>query len=289
LVRVARSELIALVVAALALGAAWRALRWGMEKADPRAATVRQIRAEAEPTRDVVVVTEESRDLLGRLAPLPAVIGMAPLDELKGFRRLYVAAAAEGSFGPFAARLGTPSARLGTGARRWDLEGIATVHWSLADALLERVQARREGGAHDGPCVREGTQLRCSSPDVWNHLRAENHAMDGVPIRCVFAHPQEQSRLVLEAHEVPAGRMLVGIVGLDDAAIHAHGAPVVNHIRFEPEGGGAPVELDVVAPNQRGVTPYRLDLGGRGGSISFAITTRNAGARSYCFTAFVTS
>jgi hypothetical protein len=113
--------------------------------------------------------------------------------------------------------------------------------------------------------------------------------MDGTPVRCVFAHPQNQSQLVIEAKQVPASRWLVGIVGMDDAAFHPGGAPVRNHIRFVPQGGGPVIETDVVAPSRRGATPYRLHLGGRGGSLSFTITTPDAGARMYCFTAVLTS
>ena len=32
---------------------------------------------------------------------------------------------------------------------------------------------RREGGRFDGPCVSDGLQFRCNSPDAWNHARVE--------------------------------------------------------------------------------------------------------------------
>lgn len=288
MVHVSRKEIAALALSALAVAASWRLLRWGMEQGDPRLASIRAIRNEALPNRDLVIVTDNAFELLDALTPIPALAAIPPLNDLQPFRRLYVLAPNEGSMGPLMARLGTPTATLGPGARRWDLDGLAVVKFDLNDHLLDRARARRIGGAHQGACVPDGQILRCQSPHDWNHLRVEPHHFNGVPIRCVFAHPQDNSELVIEVQDLPPGRALVGMVGMDDAAFHPTGAPVHNRIRFQPADGSPSRQVETVAPSKRGVTPYRLDLGGRAGSVSFTITTRNAGARMYCFTAVVT-
>lgn len=271
------------------LGLGWRALQWGLDKSDPRRAIVRRIRADASPVRDVLIVTDEAPELLAAAFPLPAVYGSPSLDDLAGFRRLYVIAASDGQLGPFEARLGPAAASFAAGARRWDLDGIARVRLDLGAHLLERVNARREGGVHNGPCPRVGRVLQCRTEhEPWNFVRNEAHTMGGVAIPCIFAHPQADGRLVLEARDLPSARTLVGVVGMDDGAYYPEGAPVLNHVRFDPAGGGAPIERDIVAPSKRGTTPYRIDLGGRAGSLTFTITTRNAGARQYCFTAHLT-
>jgi hypothetical protein len=291
-VRVTRRELAALAVASLGLLVGWRALRWGLEAGEPRRAVVRQIRAEADPRRDLVVVTDEAPELLAAAAPVPALYGTPPLDDLAGLRRLYVVAPGPAALVPYLVRLGAPAATFGPAARRWDLAGVATVRLDLATTLLDRVTARREGGVHEGPCPRSGGVLQCRTADEhWNSVRAESHTFDGVSVTCIFAHPQADGRLVLEARDLPPARTLVGAAGIDDVgARHPAGAPVSNRIRFEPApgAGGAPVERTFTVPNRRGAVPYRLDLGGRAGTLTFTITTPDAGARQYCFTARLT-
>jgi hypothetical protein len=216
------------------------------------------------------------------------VWGNVPLNDLDAFRRLYVLGTSEAQVVPFEARFGPPTEAFAPNALRWNLTGIGMIVWDLTDHLLDSAVARRDGGAVNGPCTRNGDHLRCSSPDDWNHVRVATHTMGGSALRCVFAHPQENSRLVIEVPNAPVARALVGVVGIDDAAFSPSGAPVENRVRFVPTGGGPPVERVVVTPNRIGVTPYRLDLGNRGGTISYTITASSAGARHYCFVGTLT-
>ena len=287
MVRVSRSEWLALGAAALALAVGARALQWGIDKGDPRRTILRHIRAEADPRHDVVVVSDEAPELVAAVSPVPAVWGAPPLRDLTGFRRLYVVANAEGPLGPYEARLGRPTSIVGANALRWDLDGLRNVHFDITNELLDHVTARREGGRFEGPCPRLGTVMHCNSTDDWNHPRVDDHAIGSTPVHCLFAHPQEQSRLIFEAN-IPSARWLVGIVGMDDHAFFVGGYPVENHITFTPSDGGPAVQTEVVAPSRLGPTPYRIALGGHPGHLKFSITTANAGARQYCFTAVAT-
>ena len=75
---------------------------------------------------------------------------------------------------------------------------------------------------------------------------------------------------------------------MDDHAYFVGGYPVANHVTFTPSDGAPVVETDIVAPSRVGPTPYRIPLGGHPGQLKFSITTENAGARQYCFTAVAT-
>ncbi len=286
--RVTRREWIALAAAAFALMLGVRAMRWGIDKGDPRRALVRRIRAEADPARDIVIVTDEAPELVAAVAPVPAVWGAQSMHDVGAFRRLYVVANAQGPIGPYEARLGRPTATLGPNVVSWTLDGLRTVRFDLTAELLDHTTARREGGRFDGPCPRVGNVLRCNSTDDWNHPHVAEHTMAGVAVRCVHAHPQDQSALIFETHAIPSAQWLVGMVGMNDHAINATGASVENHVTFTPTDGGPVIVTDIIAPNRAGATPYRLALGGHPGTLRFSITTANAGARQYCFTAVAT-
>lgn len=270
-------------LAMLASGAL--ALRTAMDRFDPRAAALRSVRSTGDPRHDVLFVPPENAELVAAAWPLPVVRGVPHLGTLPaGFRRLFALGSTEGHFVPLEARLGPAHAVLGEGARRWDLEGLRTVALDLGDGLLQRVRARREGGAVDGPCAPAGNELRCSSPDPWNHLRVEPHFVDGASVPCVLTHPQNRSTLVLEIDEAPAARYLVGMVAVDDQALFPEGQPVQTVVRIE-SAGAPPQEHTVVAPNARGGAFFRFDLGNRPSHVRFSIRTNNAASRTHCLLA----
>ncbi len=282
--RVTRGEWIALWAATLGLIAGWRIFQWGLNTGDPRYAAVRSIRSEADARRDVLVFTDEAIHLMTAARPMMSLHGIPAMDDLTGFRRLYAVGHDANALAPFLARLGTPTRRFSENAVGWDLAGLSRIVFDLGrDFLSEHVRVERVGGVHAGPCPRATGFMQCRG-EPWNHLRVEPHPMGGMQVPCVFAHPQADGRLVIELDHVPAARWMVGVVGMDDRAYFAAGAPVENRIRFEPDRGAA-VERTVVAPNRIGATPFRIELGGRAGRVRFTITTRNAGARQYCFAA----
>ena len=288
MVRVARNQWIAFGAAVVAFGLGVAALRWGIDKGDPRRTLARRIRAEADPAHDMVIIADEAPEIVAALAPVPAVWGTPPIRDLGGFRRLYVLSHGEGPLSPYEARLGTPTSTLAPNAVRWDLDGLRNIHFDITTDALDHATARREGGRFAGPCPRVGNQFHCNSTDDWNHPRVDEHPLGGVSVRCLFSHPQENSQLIYEIENLPRSRFLVGVVGLDDRVYFPAGSPVNNHITFTPSDGAPVIEADANAPNRVGATPYRIALGGHPGRLRFAISTPNAGARSYCFTAVAT-
>lgn len=282
---VTRAEVAALACAGAALALAW----WGVGRArrasDPRLAVVQAIRREA-TARDLVVFTEEAPELVTAAAPVAALWGAIPLNDLGGVRRLYVLAPDARALAPYLARFGPPDRALGPHARAWALAGRARVRFDLASELVNRVTARRVGGADDGPCPRQEAALACHGPP-WNHVRVENHRFDGAELSCVFAHPQADGRLVMEVPDLAPARALVGVVGIDDAGWFPEGAPVTLRVAFKPTGAAA-ITREVVAPNRKGLTPWRLELPGVAGNLELVVTAPNAGARQFCFTLFAT-
>lgn len=278
------TELAALVCALAALALAMRALEAARRKSEPRRALVQEIRREA-TTRDLIVINDEAPELLALAAPVPALWGNPPLDDLRGLRRLYVLAPTRAALGPFQARLGE-GRRVGGDARAmvWDIEEAhlgATV-FNAAQHLGTQVQARREGGVDDGPCPADGNLLTCHGPP-WNHIQVGPHHFDGAEVACIFAHPQADGRLIFDVAGIPPARSVVGIVGVDDGGYFPEGADVTVHFEYRADGHAAVVR-DIVGRNKRGLTPYRVEVPRAAATAQLTVTTPNAGARQFCFT-----
>jgi hypothetical protein len=109
---VTAGDVLALAAAVIALGASWELLERARASTDPRRPMVRAVRAEA-TARDLVLVAEESPETLDALAPLPAVWGVPPLDDLQGVRRVYALGGTAGPSGRTsrASARGAPSTR----------------------------------------------------------------------------------------------------------------------------------------------------------------------------------
>ena len=282
--RVTPGDIVGLAAAVIALGLAWELLDAARAFTDPRRALVRVVRAEA-TAQDLVLVADESPEALDALAPLPSLWGVPPMDDLRGVRRVYALGGTVGALGPFYARFGEGRAlEPGGRAVAWDLaaQRLRRVTYDANTAFLDRANARREGGADGGECPREGAQLHCNGAE-WNHLRVEPHTFDGAVFPCVYAHPHADGNLVIVFEQVPTSRALVGTVGIDDVAIFPDGAPVIIALQFTPSVG-APVQRALVAPNRRGVTPYRVELPPSPGTAVWRISTPNISSRQLCFT-----
>lgn len=288
-------ELIALGCALIAFAGAGAALQRASSRGNGRAEGLRRVLREADPRRDVLFLGDDAPDVVSSAGALPVVANATAtaLGDLAGFRRAYTVLADGTTTLPWglAVRLGTPTRAVESGdaAREWELVGRHTPRLDFVAEFLSRGRVRREGGRFDGPCVSDGLQFRCNSPDAWNHARVEPRLVDGVQVQCIFAHPQADSTLVIELPNTPPAQNVVGAMALDDTAVFPNGAEVLNAIRFDPADGTAPSTLVAHMPNRRGPEPYRLSLGGRPGTLSFRITTANAGARVYCFTALLTN
>lgn len=281
-------ELGAVALAALALAGTSLGLRAVRDRADPRRALARGVRARASP-RDLIVFTEEAPELLSLMRPVPAVYGAPPLNDLRPFERLWVMADRPAAMAPYLARFGAGRAFDPEGkVFSWELAraGLSRVAWEATAEVGRAVQATREGGEDAGPCPATNGRLVCHGPD-WNQPRAEVHRFDGVEVRCLYAHPQADGALVFTMGPIPAGRAVVGAVGVDDAGYFPTGADVTMAVRWQPEGLPA-VERTVVARNRKGMTPYSLAVPSAPATATVRITTPNAGARQFCFTLVVT-
>lgn len=282
--RVTPGDVAALAAAVIALSGAWTALDRVRARTDPRRALVSVVRAEA-TAKDLVIVADEGPEILRALAPLPAMWGVAPMDDLSGVRRVYGMGGTVGALGPLYARFGTGRALDPAGrAVAWDLaaQRVTRVTYDANVAFNDRVNARREGGGDAGECPREGAQLACKGPE-WHRLRVEPHMFDGAPVTCLYAHPHADGTLVIVFEQVPASRALVGTVGIDDVAFFPEGTPVQAEVLFSPTQG-EPVRRTLVAPNRKGVTPYRIELPEHPGTVVWRISSPNIASRQLCFT-----
>ena len=281
---VPRGDLVALALGAAALLGSMALLQKVRRGTDPRPYIVSTIRREASP-RDLLVVTDESPELLTGMQPYPAIWGTPPMPDLTGVRRVYGVAPFAGALAPMFVRFGpsAPFAREDR-ARRWDVEAqhLARVVYQATESLGTTLQARREGGAVEGPCPLVGDRLVCNGEPYLHVVVAPLH-FEGVEQRCVFAHPHEGGSVVMEVSNIPPSRAIVGVFGLDDAAIFPEGAPVNMHMALRSEKG-APVERDFVAHNRRGLTPYRIEVGDAAVSVTVSVSSQRVGARSFCFT-----
>lgn len=282
--RVTRADIAAFAAALVALAGAWELLDRARAHGDPRRGLARMVRAAA-TTKDLAFVADESAEALAALAPIPALWGAPPMDDLSGVHRVFALGGTTGALGPYHARFG-PGRALDPAGRAfvWDLAAlhVTRVTYDANAALVDRANARREGGGDAGECPREGGRLVCRGPE-WNTLRAEPHTFDGAVFPCVYAHPHADGALVVVFEQVPPSRALVGAVGIDDVAWFPGGTSVSVEVLFSP-AEGEPVRRTLVAPNRKGVTPYRIEVPDRPGTAVWRITAPNIASRQLCFT-----
>lgn len=277
-------DFVALALGAAALAGSMALLAHIRRRTDPRPSIVRAIRREAGP-RDLLVVTDDSPELLALMHPYPALWGVPPMPDLTGVRRVYGLAPTAAALAPLWARFGPAAPFHGEPrARRWDVadRGLSRVVYQATEVLGTLLQARREGGDVEGPCPFTGDRLACNGDPFLHVLVAPLH-FEGTELRCVFAHPHEGGRLRIELSNIPPSRALVGVYGLDDAAIFPEGAPVTMHLALRGEKS-PPFERTFTAENRRGLTPYRIDVDGFTGSATITVSAPHVGARSFCFT-----
>lgn len=277
-------ELAILGLAGAALAGSFALLEHTRRKADTRRALAQAIRREASD-RDIVIVVDESPELVDTVRPIPAVWGIPPITDLTGVRRIYGMATSAAQLTPFFMRLGPAAPFQGDPrVRRWDVAHGHLDHaiFQATDAIGSHLNARREGGPPDGPCPLEGDHLACKG-EAYLHVAAVPLHFDGVDMRCVFAHPHDGGRLVLELTDLPPAHAILGVVGIDDGGVFPQGVPVTMHVEYRAVGAAA-VAGDVVAPNRRGVTPWRFDVAHQPASATLVVTAANTGARQFCFT-----
>ena len=277
-----------LALSVVALAGSFAALDLARSKGDTRRSVARAIRRES-TRKDLVVVVDEAPELVAMVRPTPSLWGMPPLGDLTGVRRLYALAPTEAGLAPFFARLGPAAPFRGdVRVRRWDLadQHLGRVVFDALEAVGDKLQAHRDGGADAGPCPADAGHLACHGPP-WNTVEVQSHHFEGAELRCVFAHPQADGTLVLEFNGLPPAHAIGGIIGIDDTGYHANAAAVNARVEYRATGA-PPITREFVAPNKHGVTPWRIQVPHAPATATIRVTTANAGARQFCFTLVAT-
>jgi hypothetical protein len=168
---------------------------------------------------------------------------------------------------------GAPSPR----AERWDLlDALRSAEVAYVDA---------DGTSHACDQWRFG-RWTCGL-DEWLWIGIAEPTFRGQPRRCVWAHPRENSELVIRATGVPVGERLRGRYGIADSGTDMEdGAPVDFAVRV----GRA--ERELVAQNRPGMSSYRVrinadEVDGERTDVEFRISSAFVGRRHFCFTASI--
>jgi hypothetical protein len=279
-----RVDFVAVVLSLGVLLAAMVVLDRARTRGETRRPLARAIARDAGP-RDFFMVADEAPELLALARPVAGVWGVPPMGDLKGVRRVYAMATTASGLAPFFVRFGPgePFAN-DVRVRRWNIEALKLSHqvFNASDVIGTALQGHREGGAAEGPCTPEPGRLACAG-DPWNAIVFEPHHFDGIELSCIYAHPHEGGRVVLELTGLPPADALVGVVGIDDAGFHAGAASVTFHIEYHPEGLPAIIHEEI-APNRKGLIAWRVAVPHKPATATISVSAPNAGARQFCFT-----
>ncbi len=133
-------------------------------------------------------------------------------------------------------------------------------------------------------CPWQKDRFQCSTGG-WNYVGEVFFKIDAQYRRCIWAHPTNDAKLVIRIPDVKLGRELTGHHGLLDDAINNFptGAPVTMTIAIDDK-----VVKTLVRPNIRGWAHFRIDTSSKAGqrsTLTFTVSTTNAGGRHYCFSA----
>jgi hypothetical protein len=175
---------------------------------------------------------------------------------------------------------------------------LAVEHpWTVGYDFLRELRKARVFHEHPGtgnePCARWDEQNGqggamgrwvCPHDGEWFYVAPEWHYMDGVQRLCLWAHPPNGGRLVIQFPDVPLAGTLVGRAG--------HTLNATKHARER-------IDLDVEISAGEKVAVQRFAFGleenwrpfamalpaATTGTVSFAVSTPDAGANHFCFRA----
>lgn len=205
--------------------------------------------------------------------------------ELVGVSRVWLVALDEAprfDVQPARAKLGTSAGeaiRVGALSVEPFDTGAALVPWRLSDVV--RRASVSLGGAKHQPCSWRKDRFQCSRGE-WNAVHAGWFEVEEHPMRCVWAHPVGPDPLQITIDGVPAGARLVGRGAFVGRAAAQSGA----HVDLEVMRDGRSVGTKRFE-NVPGRQPFELQWDDGTGSVTFAVTTPNAGRRHFCFDAWV--
>jgi hypothetical protein len=147
----------------------------------------------------------------------------------------------------------------------------------IAEAQVERA------GRTVTRCKLDGKRFTCP-PHSWNWVGPHLAEVGHMPYRCVFAHAVDGDTMRITFPAVPLGRQVVGYTGIDDFENRKRNdAPVTLRVKIGEHTVG-----EAVHQNSWPWSRFHADTSrwaGQTHAVQFEITTTQAFARTFCFTA----
>ncbi|NOZ88194.1 MAG: hypothetical protein GXP49_18435 [Deltaproteobacteria bacterium] len=141
-----------------------------------------------------------------------------------------------------------------------------------------------EKGSGKTACDRyENRQWKCPGPE-WNYVGDLTTDMDRNPRRCIWAHPVQGGTLKIRFDNVPMGESIQGRHGIALSGLGQNPSDVILRISIDGER-----QAEFAAHDVLGYFSFKLDTGRFKGSlhqVEFSVSTKNNGARHYCFEAY---
>ncbi len=131
----------------------------------------------------------------------------------------------------------------------------------------------------------QGGKFRCDQRLAWNYVAREVIAdLDNRPRLCLWAHPIDGKRIVIEFSGVPEGGVIEGHTGKKYEADreHVERPPILLQVNAAGKTVGTAMHVQ-----GGGWMPYSFDLGpeGTAGKVTFEVSSAQAGMAHFCFTA----
>ncbi len=159
--------------------------------------------------------------------------------------------------------------------------------WDLMQFFQSAKVTRKAGDAETGCPIKAGV-FSCGG-DEWKDVRLLQLPFAGVVRQCIFAHPINNSTLIID-FKVPAKTASFLVAGgIDDMGVgYPRGTPVNVKVLYGSEGSEDRRVLGELAfENKPGFFNQMVNLTEMlesGGSLTFEITTKDQNTRHFCFT-----
>ncbi|QED33929.1 hypothetical protein FRD00_18765 [Persicimonas caeni] len=162
-------------------------------------------------------------------------------------------------------------------------DSIDDVHYDFGDRLVDASVGLDRKGDFD-PCAQFLDHFFCTNNE-WN--RVSLRAVDfeaGTIRRCIWAHPVENTTLVVHYPDVPSGDALVGYYGVAKSGTTSARAPVEMTVGID----GVAAKT-VKSTRAKEISTFEIPLERKDGSheVSFEIRADDVGRRHFCFNAQV--
>ena len=260
-------------ILALVLAAAW----WKDERVERDLAEY--LRAEATP-EDVVVFLSSDMSKMDRLPGLRVIYSDSVFwNDVVGYDRAWVvgpAAAAVPMIGSVTVSDVGPYR-----IHRLDMTGTSSRNqgYDLLRHLPEATVIRMDGGF--SPCPLVAGIFACQG-DPWFSVEVKRVMMGGTPLECIYAHPRDGSKLLIEYLSTTGGKILLLEGGIDDDGVYyPQGSQVTVAVESSGRPLGEAVFMNVPGPQTRSVV-LKEDLPSPA-PLALSITAPDQATRHFCF------